>query len=105
MQKPNITTMAKDLAELYRKANAGDEEAVQQLLLLNVEYVVSLTKQYYRPGVTAEELIMAGMNGLKQYFKTHKNDEYLIWHIKQSILMELKERNLLPEPIKVSRIS
>lgn len=101
IRKLNIgTTRTEDSSELYKEANKGNEEAVQQLLLLHLQDVVQTARQVFKPGITVEELMTAGINALRRYFKIYKNADKLTWVIRQSMLQELEEKDLLPKPFE-----
>ena len=95
MRQLNVTGKIIDETELYRKANAGNEEAIQRLILLHLDSIVKVAKQHFTPGITVEELMTAGRNDLKEYFKTHNDDDKMVWWIRQAVLKVLNEKNLL----------
>ena len=51
--------------ELANRIKQGDDEALMDLYNCNLRFVVSVAKQYQDRGLTMEELVEAGKEGLK----------------------------------------
>lgn len=80
---------------LAKRIHAGDERAVEQLVLGNVRFVVTVAKNYMGCGLDLPDLISAGNIGLitaaRHFDETRgtKFCSYAIWWIRQSILRAL----------------
>ncbi|HWV57522.1 MAG TPA: RNA polymerase sigma factor RpoD/SigA [Longimicrobiales bacterium] len=81
--------------ELGRRARAGDEEAVQQLVRANLRFVISVAKKYQNRGVSLIDLIQEGNVGLVTAARKFDPDQgvkfisYAVWWIRQAILSSL----------------
>ena len=81
-----------DEVKLAIRIKAGDRSAVNELVLANTRFVVSVAKQYQGRGLSLEDLIAEGNIGLIK--AAEKFDEtkgikfisYAVWWIKQSII-------------------
>ena len=81
-----------DEVKLAIRIKAGDRNAVNELVLANTRFVVSVAKQYQGRGLSLEDLIAEGNIGLIK--AAEKFDEtkgikfisYAVWWIKQSII-------------------
>lgn len=75
-----------------------DCDEIKQLEEANMRFIVSVAAQYQRQGLTLEELIEAGTEGLrkgamKYYFEAdYKFIAYAIWWIRQSIIQAITEK-------------
>ena len=100
-------------AELARRIRKGDEDALQELTVSNLRFVVSVAKQYQNQGLPLSDLISEGNIGLMH--AASKFDEtrgfkfisYAVWWIRQSIVASLtsKARIVRLPQNKVSALS
>jgi len=81
--------------ELGRRARAGDEDAVQELVRANLRFVISVAKKYQNRGVSLSDLIQEGNVGLVTAARKFDPDQgvkfisYAVWWIRQAILSAL----------------
>ena len=74
--------------ELANRIKQGDDEALMDLYNCNLRFVVSVAKQYQDRGLTMEELVEAGKEGLKIASKKFdpsrkfKFISYAVWSIR-----------------------
>ena len=87
--------------ELARRIQAGDEEALRQLVEANLRFVVAYAKRYRNPNVPFLDLIHEGNLGLiqaaKKYNPFKKGQDvkfitYAVWWIRQAVLHALAEQ-------------
>ena len=84
------------LAKAYKR---GDNRAIEQFVMANLRFVVSIAKKYQNLGVSLADLINEGNIGLIR--AAHKFDEtkgvrfitYAVWWIKQAIIQYLSEQS------------
>ena len=75
-----------------------DCDEMKQLEKVNMRFIVSVAAQYQRQGLTLEELIEAGTEGLRKgaikynFEADYKFIAYAIWWIRQSILQAIEEK-------------
>lgn len=87
--------------ELARRIREGDQKAIEQLILANLRFVVSVSKQYQNQGLTLPDLINEGNIGLikaaERFDETKgfKFISYAVWWIRQSILQAIAEQSRL----------
>jgi RNA polymerase primary sigma factor len=81
--------------EYGRRAQAGDEDAVQRLVRANLRFVISVAKKYQNRGVSLIDLIQEGNVGLVTAARKFDPDQgvkfisYAVWWIRQAILSAL----------------
>ncbi len=81
--------------ELGRRARAGDEDAVAELVRSNLRFVISVAKKYQNRGVSLIDLIQEGNVGLVTAARKFDVDQgvkfisYAVWWIRQAILAAL----------------
>ena len=88
----------KEEKELIKRIKSGDIEANHKLIDNSTRFIVSVAKQYQNQGVSIEELISKGEEGL--IFAAKKFDElrgfsfmaYAIWWIRQSMINAIEEK-------------
>ena len=107
-QSRTIETYLKDIAqlplltlqeecELAQRIHAGDERALERMVLGNLRFVVSVAKNYQNMGLDLEDLISAGNIGLvtaaRRFDETRgfKFCSYAVWWIRQSILQAISK--------------
>jgi RNA polymerase primary sigma factor len=86
--------------ELARRVQAGDEDAVREMVESNLRFVVAYAKRYRNPNVPFLDLIHEGNLGLIQAAKKYDPSQegqdvkfitYAVWWIRQAILHALAE--------------
>jgi RNA polymerase primary sigma factor len=81
--------------ELGALAQAGDEDAVQELARANLRFVISVAKKYQNRGVSLTDLIQEGNVGLVTAARKFDPEQgvkfisYAVWWIRQAILAAL----------------
>jgi RNA polymerase sigma factor (sigma-70 family) len=93
--------------ELARRAQAGDQEALERLILSNLRYVVSVARRYLGYGVSLADLINEGNIGLIRAVKRFDPNRgvklitYAVWWIRQAITNTLADQGgLMALPVK-----
>ena len=77
--------------------NGTDCDEMKQLEKANMRFIVSVANQYKKQGLTLEELIEAGTEGLRKgaikynFEADYKFIAYAVWWIRQSIIQALGE--------------
>ena len=85
-----------ELLKAVQKKGTGCDE-MKQLEKANMRFVVSVANQYQNRGLTLDELIEAGLEGLRKgamkynFEADFKFIAYAVWWIRQSILQALGE--------------
>lgn len=80
---------------LARRCQAGEEEAMQELVTRNLRFVISVAKKYQNRGLVLLDLIGEGNLGLmiaaKKFDPDHgvKFISYAVWWIRQAILASI----------------
>jgi len=86
---------------LIKKAQSGDEEAMNKLIESNLKFVVKVASKFQGKGLSLSELISEGNMGLIKAIKRFdlsKNTKlitYAVWWIQQSIQYAIYEKNRL----------
>ena len=85
--------------KLAKRVQKGDEDAMNRLYEANLRFVVSVAKQYQDRGLSMEELVEAGKEGLKIARKKFdpsrkfKFISYAVWYIRLAIQQAISEHN------------
>ena len=94
-----LLTLEEELALLKVVQEKGtDCDEMKQLEKANIRFIVSVAAQYQRQGLTLEELIEAGTEGLRKgamkynFEADYKFIAYAIWWIRQSIIQAITEK-------------
>ena len=83
------------------KAKNGDKEALNKLIESNLKFVVRVATKYQNRGLSFNELISEGNQGLIKAIEKFDPDKniklisYAVWWIKQSILQAIAEQSRL----------
>ncbi|MGQ0813987.1 MAG: sigma-70 family RNA polymerase sigma factor [Gemmatimonadota bacterium] len=84
-----------DEIELGRRAQKGDEDAINKLVRSNLRFVISVAKKYQNRGVSLTDLIQEGNVGLVTAARKFDPEQgvkfisYAVWWIRQAILSAL----------------
>jgi RNA polymerase primary sigma factor len=95
----SVGLSADEEIEIARQIQAGDEQALAELVKANLRFVVSVAKQYQNLGLPLSDLINEGNLGLiiaaKRFDGTRgfKFISYAVWWIRQAILQALAEQS------------
>ena len=94
-----LLTYEEELALLKAVQEKGtDCDEMKQLEKANMRFIVSVAAQYQRQGLTLEELIEAGTEGLRKgaikynFEADYKFIAYAVWWIRQSIIQAITEK-------------
>jgi RNA polymerase primary sigma factor len=83
---------------LARRAQAGDEAAVERLVTANLRFVISYVKKYQGHGLELGELVAIGNEGLLKAVRKFDPDQgvkfisYAVWWVRQAVLKALAEQ-------------
>ena len=99
-QEVNKYTMisVQEEVELSERIRNGDEDALKQLVVANLRFVISVAKQFQNRGLSFPDLINEGNLGLvkaaKKFDETRgfKFISYAVWWIRQSIIQAITEQ-------------
>lgn len=87
--------------ELIKRAQAGDQEAMNKLIESNLKFVVKVASKFQGKGLSLSELISEGNLGLIKAIKRFdlsrntKLITYAVWWIQQAIQSAILEKNKL----------
>ena len=94
-----LLTLEEELALLKVVQEKGtDCDEMKHLEKANIRFIVSVAVQYQRQGLTLEELIEAGTEGLRKgaikynFEADYKFIAYAVWWIRQSIIQAITEK-------------
>ena len=94
-----LLTLEEELALLKVVQEKGtDCDEMKQFEKANMRFIVSVAAQYQRQGLTLEELIEAGTEGLRKAAVKYdlnvdiKFIAYAVWWIRQSIIQTIESR-------------
>lgn len=96
LQNGNTLSLSEEL-ELIERVKQGSKEAEEELMKVNIRLVSGVAKKYLNKGVSEEDLLKAGKEGMIK--AAHKFDascgfkfmSYAVWWIRQSILAAVGE--------------
>ena len=84
-----------------KKIKEGDKASLDKLIVSNLRFVVSVSKQYHVGGVSLSDLIEAGNEGLIiaankfDHTKGFKFISYAVWWVRQSIIKYIQDNGKL----------
>jgi RNA polymerase primary sigma factor len=97
--RSSLLTHEEELALLKAVQKKGtDCDEMKQLEKANMRFIVSVANQYQKQGLTLEELIEAGTEGLRKgamkynFEADFKFIAYAVWWIRQSIIQTIEEK-------------
>ena len=97
--RSSLLTHEEELALLKAvQENGTDCDEMKQLEKANMRFVVSVANQYQKQGLTLDELIEAGLEGLRKGAMKYNLEAdfkfiaYAVWWIRQSIIQEIEEK-------------
>jgi len=85
--------------EIAKRISGGDETAIDELVMANLRFVISIAKDYQNQGISLADLISEGNYGLMvaakrfDHTKGFRFISYAVWWIKQSILQCLNDNS------------
>jgi RNA polymerase primary sigma factor len=98
VSKQKLITADKEV-DLAQRIKKGDAAALNELVLANLRFVISVAKQYQNQGLSLEDLINEGNLGLikaaQKFDETRgfKFISYAVWWIRQSISYSIAEQS------------
>lgn len=84
--------------ELTKRIKSGDNSAVNELVIANLRFVISVAKQYQNKGLDLVDLIQEGSCGIieaaKKFDETrgYRFISYAVWWIRQAIMRAISEQ-------------
>lgn len=87
------------LRELLSRAQNGDVEAEDTIVLSEMRFVVSVAKNYCDKGLNDEELIETGKKGLVIAIRKYDRSRgfmfiaYAVWYVRRSILQAIEDKS------------
>ena len=85
--------------EIAKRIAAGDEKAIDELVMANLRFVIAIAKEYQNQGISLADLISEGNYGLItaakrfDHTKGFKFISYAVWWVKQAILQCLNDNS------------
>lgn len=96
VRKSEIINADKEV-ELAKRIQDGDHKALEELVMANLRFVISIAKEYQNQGLPLADLISEGNYGLITAAKRFDHTKgfrfisYAVWWVKQSIIQSLNE--------------
>ena len=84
---------------IAKRIAAGEEKAIDELVMANLRFVIAIAKDYQNQGVPLADLISEGNCGLItaakrfDHSKGYRFISYAVWWIKQAILQCLNDNS------------
>lgn len=103
VKKTELLTTEEEI-ELSERAAKGDQMAINHLVKANLRFVISVAKQYHKPGIELGDLIQAGNMGIIiaaekfDHTKGFKFISYAVWWIRQKIMEHLHQEKIIRMP-------
>lgn len=98
VRKSEQVTVDEEL-ELAKRIANGEEGAIDELVMANLRFVISIAKDYQNQGLPLADLISEGNYGLITAAKRFDHTKgfrfisYAVWWVKQSILQSLNDNS------------
>jgi RNA polymerase primary sigma factor len=98
IRKLPMITDPKEEVRLARRAQKGDQEAIERLVTANLRFVISYVKRFQGHGLDLAELVAIGNEGLlkavRKFDPAHgvKFISYAVWWVRQCVLKALAEQ-------------
>ena len=98
VRKSEQVTIDEEL-ELAKRIANGEEGAIDELVMANLRFVISIAKDYQNQGLPLADLISEGNYGLITAAKRFDHTKgfrfisYAVWWVKQSILQSLNDNS------------
>lgn len=100
-----------ETTELFKVLESGDGSARNKLVEANLKLVVSIAKNYVKPGIELDDLIAEGNIGLMHAISKYDwhlgfaLSTYANWWIKQAILRYISNKNkLVKVPVHIANV-
>ena len=100
VRKSEQVTVDEEL-ELAKRIANGEEGAIDELVMANLRFVISIAKDYQNQGLPLADLISEGNYGLITAAKRFDHTKgfrfisYAVWWVKQSILQSLNDNSMI----------